>query len=210
MSRVRVVIGLGVVLLFAVLSACSQQAVRPEDRPPGGFVDVGRTGEPDLELERLVAEERFPEALSLALSRADERLADAGPNDLSTLRALRRVGVVAGARFAASIYDAILPVLRRAGPAARSEPVETLIQRGYVARRQGDRAMATALYDEAGKALHDGPHDARLESALEKAVADWTRGIDRTRAIRLYEDVLRIRKDSPDVPWFSIAETETI
>ncbi len=213
MSSVRVVLGLGMVLLLAAPAGRSLPAPSLDGRPAVGFVDMERTPDTDPHLEMLVAEERYVQAFSHAVERARERLTVLGREDLGTLSAFRRVAVVAhlagDQSLAACVLDTILPPLRRAGPPARLALAEALIRRGYVARYQEERDLATRLYGEAREILRRGPRDAPLEGFLRHATADWTRALDPARSIRLYDEAARLRQESPDVPWFSLADNET-
>lgn len=219
MPEIRGAVGLGftvVVLAVVTQRGCALAEVPGEDvvHPALGLVDIERTSGTDEALEALVAEERYVTAMSLAVSGFEQRFRSRGHDDLSTLAALRRVGVVAhlagDQRLAASVFDALLPPLRAAGAAARLELVETLIRRGYTARYQNERARAAGFYDEARHILRDGGVcPGALEAYLEHANADWSRIPDRERAIRLYEAALRLRGETPGVPWISIAENRT-
>jgi len=214
MVRIRAIPALGAVFLLAAFSGRPEPARSTDPRPQAGFVDVAPTADTDLVLEGLVARERYVEAFGHAVSKVVARLDALGPDQVLTLSSIRRAGVVAHLaghqRLAEYGLETILPLLRRAGPAGRRELIETLIWRGYVARCQGERDRAAALYAEARALLRDGsPFDAPLEGFLEQMTADWTRGLDRARAIEHYETALRIRRSSPGVPWFSIADNAT-
>ena len=220
MLGIRGALGLGFVLLLALLITRENPVVDRADqgrltaaRPKAGFVDMRWTPDTDPELERLVAEEKYVEAFAAAISRIEDRLDRLGPGDLLTLAAFRRAAAVAhlaeDQRLAACILDSILPALRRAGPSARLPLAEALIRLGYVSRYQGDRDRARSLYDEARRVLDGGPRSAPLEGFLAQANADWARRLDRKMAIDLYESALRLRRDAPDVPAFSIAENAT-
>ncbi len=186
---------------------------QPLEREALRFVDVVRRPGTDDVLESLVAQERYADAIARSITLLRRDLQTSGALHPATLAGLRRVATVfhlsGDQRVAGEVLDALLPVLRKLPAPDPSAQCETLIRRGYVARYQGDRARAQALYDEASALLNETMADrAPLEAFLLQARADWMRGPDRERAVSLYLTALRSREHCREVSWFTLADNE--